>query len=309
MASSGKRGVVRKLRIGVQLPGSERRVPWSEYLAMARTAEEVGFDSIRVGDHLLYRDEGRPDRGPLELWTLLGALAAATSRIRLGSHVACVAFHSPALIAKMAATVDAISDGRFVLGVGAGWNEVEFRAFGMPFTERVGRFEESFDIVRRLLAGERVTSTGRFWSVDEAVLVPPPAHRVPLMIGANGDRMLSIGLPHTDWWSSWFTDYGNSVAGYTKTHARVSTAAERAGRRPEQVARSVAVLVQVDAELAARVGPNEDQPRILAELPEFLHALAEAGADEAVLVMQTTMTESAIRALGEVLGALDGAAR
>src|SRR5919109_4713960 len=157
-----------RLRVGVQLPEVERVVRWPEYLAMARAAEECGFDSIWLGDHLLYRGDGRLERGPWEAWTLLAALAAATERVRLGPLVACAGFHPPGLIAKMAASVDEVSGGRFVLGLGAGWNEEEFRAFGLPFDRRVARFEEAFEIIRRLLAGERVTFAGRFNELDDA---------------------------------------------------------------------------------------------------------------------------------------------
>src|SRR5207244_7945002 len=144
-----------------QLPEVEREVRWPEYRAMARAAEEVGFDSIWVGDHLLYREGGRPERGPWEAWTLLSAMAAVTERVRLGPLVACAAFHPPGLIAKMAATIDEISGGRFVLGLGAGWNEVEYNAFGIPYDHRVSRFEESFEIVRGLVGGGRVPARGR----------------------------------------------------------------------------------------------------------------------------------------------------
>src|SRR3954452_9402831 len=124
---------------------------------MARAAEAAGFDSIWMGDHLLYRGDGRGERGPWEAWTLLSALAAVTERVELGPLVACASFHPPGLIAKMAATLAEVSGGRFVLALGAGWNEAEFRAFGIPFDHRVARFEESFTIIRRLLDGERVT--------------------------------------------------------------------------------------------------------------------------------------------------------
>src|ERR687894_3022013 len=157
------------MRIGIQLPEVEREVRWPEYLALARAAEEGGFDSIWVGDHLLYRGDGRPERGPWEAWTLLAALAACTERVELGPLVACTAFHPPGLIAKMAATIHEVSGGRFVLGLGAGWNEDEFRAFGLPFDHRVSRFEESFTIIRCLLAGQRVALRGRHFDVDDAV--------------------------------------------------------------------------------------------------------------------------------------------
>ncbi|MGZ4109958.1 MAG: LLM class flavin-dependent oxidoreductase, partial [Actinomycetota bacterium] len=162
----------RPLRVGVQLPEVERDVRWLEYLAMARAAEEVGFDSVWVGDHLLYRGDGRPERGPWDAWVLLSAIAAVTDRVRLGPLVACAAFHPPGILARMAAGVDEVSGGRFVFGIGAGWNETEFRAFGIPFAERVARFEDTFDAIRRLLAGERVTVAGRFVALEDAVVLP-----------------------------------------------------------------------------------------------------------------------------------------
>src|SRR5438128_2710334 len=224
------------LRVGVQLPEAERVVRWPEYLAMARAAEEAGFESIWLGDHLLYRGDGREERGPLEVWTLLAALAAETSRVRLGPLVACASFHPPGLIAKMAATIDEVSGGRFVLGLGAGWNETEYRSFGIPFDRLVSRFEESFEIIRRLLAGERVSFEGRFQRVEDAVLMPRPARPVPMMIGTTGPRMLEITLPHVGTWNTWYSWYGNTAAGFAALGAGVASA----------VRRSACVLVAVD---------------------------------------------------------------
>src|SRR3954467_7167287 len=198
------RSVSQPVRVGIQLPEVEREVRWPEYLAMARAAEEVGFDSIWLGDHLLYQE---PERGPWEAWTLLSALAAVTERVELAPVVACPGFHPPGLLAKMAATIDEVSGGRFILGLGAGWNAREFAAFDIPYDRRVARFEEAFAIVAPLLAGERVTFMGRFHSADDAVLLPEPARRVPIMIGSNGPRMLSIALPHADVWNTWYADY------------------------------------------------------------------------------------------------------
>ena len=290
------------MRIGIQLPEVEREVRWPEYLAMARAAEAGGFDSIWLGDHLLYRGDGRPERGPWEAWTLLAALAAATERVRLGPLVACAGFHPPGLIAKMAATVDEVSGGRFVLGLGAGWNEREFRAFGIPFDHRVSRFEESFAIVRGLLGGERVTIAGRFWQADDAVLLPAPARRLPLMIGSNGPRVLGIALPHVDAWNTWWDDYGNSTEGFAALNARISAAARDAGRAPEDVERSACVLVALGRATGARTGGSEAPPvtgppqRIAAHLRE----LGEAGAGEAILVADP-IDERAIRELAEVV--------
>jgi probable F420-dependent oxidoreductase len=294
-----QRIVLREMRIGIQLPEVEREVRWPEYLAMARAADEGGFDSIRVGDHLLYRGDGRPERGPWEAWTLLAALAAATERVRLGPLVACAGFHPPGLIAKMAATIDEVSGGRFVLGLGAGWSEAEFGAFGIPYDHRVSRFEEAFAIVRGLLAGERVTLAGRFWQADDAVLLPRPARRVPLMIGSNGPRVLGIALPHADAWNTWFDDYGNSAEGFAALNERISAAARAAGRPPEDVERSACVLVALGGagERPAQAAPVAGAPeRVAAHVRE----LAEAGADEAILVADP-ITERSIRELAEAV--------
>ena len=289
------------MKVGVQLPEAERVVRWPEYLAMARAAEEVGLESIWLGDHLLYRDDGREERGPLEVWTLLAALAAVTERATIGPLVACASFHPPGLIAKMAATVDDVSRGRLVLGLGAGWNETEYRAFGLPYDHRVSRFEESFEIVRRMLAGERVTLDGRFWQADDLVLMPPPGRRIPLMIGSNGERMLSIALPHVDWWNTWYASYGNTVEGFAELNGRISEAAEQAGREPSEIARSTAVLVELDPGAVKRPHSDEEAlPIALDGLRAHLDGLAEASADEAILILRP-IDEASIRAIGSVL--------
>jgi alkanesulfonate monooxygenase SsuD/methylene tetrahydromethanopterin reductase-like flavin-dependent oxidoreductase (luciferase family) len=286
------------VKVGVQLPEAERVVRWPEHLAMARAAEEVGLDSIWLGDHLLYRDDGREERGPLEVWTLLAALAAATVRVTLGPLVACASFHPPGLIAKMAATVDDVSGGRLVLGLGAGWNETEYRAFGLPYDHRVSRFEESFEIVRRMLAGERVTLAGRFWQAEDLVLMPPHERRIPLMVGSEGERMLAITLPHVDWWNSWYSWYGNTVEGFVELNARIDTAAERAGRDPAEIARSTSVLVELDTDAVKRPHSDRDVwPVTLHGLAAHLAALSAAGVDETILILRP-IDEESIRAVG-----------
>ena len=287
--------------VGVQLPEVERDVRWPEYLAMARAAEESEFESIWLGDHLLYRDDGREERGPWEAWTLLAALAAATERVRVGPLVACASFHPPGLLAKMAATVDEVSSGRLVLGLGAGWNEIEYRAFGLPYDHRVSRFEESFEIVRRMLAGERVTFDGRFWQAEEAVLLPRPAQRIPLMVGSNGPRMLEITLPHVDAWNTWYARYGNRPEGFAELDAQVTAAAQEVGRDPAEITRSACVLVELDPDAIARPhGDHESATVGPDQLPAHLDALAGAGADEAILVLRP-ITEDSIRAVGAAL--------
>lgn len=267
------------MRVGIQLPEVERVVPWPEYVALARVAEEVGFDSIWIGDHLLYAD---PPRGPWEAWTTMAALAASTTRVTIGPLVACLAFHPPAVLAKMAATIAEISDGRFVLGLGAGWNEVEFRAFGIPFERRFEHFAAGFDVVRRLLAGD-------------PVLQPPP-RPVRLMLGSKGPRMLELALPHVQVWNTWFTSYGNTAEGFERLHTRLGIAG---------VERSACVLVSfdggVDRSNAAHAPPIEGT---IGQIAARLVELSEAGADEAILVV-SPITERSIRVLGDVVAALN----
>src|SRR5438093_9527933 len=133
-----------RVKLGVQVPEVERVVPWRELAEMAGGIEAIGLDSIWVGDHLLYRFPDGTLRGPWECWTTLAALAAVTSRVELAPFVASTAFHNPAMLAKMAATIEEISGGRLILALGAGWNRTEFEAFGFPFDHRVSRFEEAF---------------------------------------------------------------------------------------------------------------------------------------------------------------------
>ncbi|GBC86304.1 Pyrimidine monooxygenase RutA [bacterium HR12] len=294
--------MTRPLRIGIQLPEVERDVRWPEYAAMARAAEEVGFDSIWMGDHLLYRGDGRPERGPWEAWTMLAALAAVTERVNLGPLVASAAFHAPAMLAKMAATVDEVSGGRLVLGIGAGWNRVEFEAFGFPYDHRVDRFEEAFAIIRRLLAGERVTFHGRFHRVEDVVLLPPPRRSPPIMLGSSGPRMLEIAIPHVQAWNAWFDLFGNTPEGFAAESAKATAAAERAGRDPSEIERSACVLVVLDRSAGERPIPEgcpplEGSPETIAR---GLRAFAEAGADEVICVV-SPITERSIRTLGEAI--------
>jgi len=285
------------MKIGVQLPEVEREVRWPEVRAIALAAEEARFDSIWVGDHHLYRRADPPERGPWEAWTQLAALAAVTSRVTLGPLVAATAFHPPGVLARMAASVDEISGGRFVLGIGAGWNEAEFRAFGLPFDHLGSRFEESFEIVRRLLAGERVTLAGRFHRADDALLLPAPARRVPIMVGSSGPRVLTRALPHVDAWNVWYDLYGNSSEGFAARNKEVDAICGEVGRASREVQRSACVLVAFGK---GGERPHNAPPVSPERLRSHLRELADAGADEAILVIDP-ITEAGVRDLAERL--------
>lgn len=158
---------------------------------IAQRAEESGFDSLWLYDHMLYRGEGHPTIGIWECWTFLSALADATKNVELGTLVACNSFRNPALLAKMAITLDEVSQGRLILGVGAGWNKPEYEAFGWPIDHRVSRFEEALQIIRPLLKEGRVDFAGKYYQAKDCEIRPmgPRAGGPPLMISSFGKRM------------------------------------------------------------------------------------------------------------------------
>src|SRR3954468_15787373 len=187
----------RRMKIGVLASlgeGSmgERAKRYADIQAMAQTAEQIGLDSFWLADHLIYRYPEKDENGCWEVFTFLSGVAAATSRIALGPLVACTSFRNPALLAKMADALDEISGGRFILGLGAGWHEPEYTAFGWPFDHRVGRFEEAMQIIAPLLRKGKVDFHGQYYDATDCVLRPrgPSPAGPPLMIGGTRPRML-----------------------------------------------------------------------------------------------------------------------
>lgn len=304
--------MTRPLRVGVQLPEVEREVRWLELVDLARAIDDLGFDGIWLGEHLLYRWASRPARGPWEAWTLMAALAASTSRATIGPLVACTAFHNPALLAKQAATIDEISGGRFVLGLGAGWNETEFRAFGIPFDHRIDRFEEAFTIIRTLLRDGAIDFDGRFYQARDCELLPRPRPGgPPLLIGSNGPRMLRIAAPHVDAWNTWYADTGNSPAGVAPLMAIVDAAARDVGRDPAEIARTVAVHVRMPGGMGRTMGDDTTTARIaplegeLETIAAGLRAYADAGVAEVQIVLDP-IDRPSVERLAAVLAILDG---
>ena len=301
----------RPLKVGVQLPEVEREVRWPEVLDMVRAIEDLGYDSIWVGEHLLYRWPDRPARGPWEAWTMLAAIAAATTRVEFGPLVACTNFHNPALLAKQASTIDDISGGRLILGLGAGWNDTEFRAFGFPFDHRIDRFEEAFTIIRTLLREGAIDFDGQFYQARDCELLPrgPRPQGPPLMIGSKGPRMLKITMPHADSWNVWFADTSNSPDGVPPLRELVDAACRGVGRDPAEVERTVAVQVRlpggqgrVQGEYAKDAPPPlEGDP---AHMAQVLRAYAAQGIGHVQLVMDP-ITRGSIEAFAPVLRLLD----
>jgi alkanesulfonate monooxygenase SsuD/methylene tetrahydromethanopterin reductase-like flavin-dependent oxidoreductase (luciferase family) len=303
----------RPLKVGVQLPEVEWEARWTDLRAIALRAEELGFDSAWYGDHLLYRRPGDDRaRGPWEAWTVLAGLAEATSRITLGPLVAATAFHAPAMLAKQAATVDEISGGRLVLGLGAGWNETEFAAFGFPFDHRIGRFAEAFTIIRTLLREGAIDFAGEFFTARDCELVPRPRPGgPPLLIGSSGPRMLEIAAPHVDSWNAWFDAFGNRPEGIAPLRERVDAAALAAGRDPAAIERTVAVLVRLPGGRGRVQGDTakDSVPAVTgssSEIAATLRAFAAEGIAHVQLVVDP-ITLASLDALAPVLEELDRA--
>lgn len=301
----------RPIKVGIQLPEIERPVRWPELATMIRRIEDLGFDSIWTGDHFLYHMADGTSEAPWDAWSLLAAAAAITSRVSLGPLVTPVGFYNPAVLAKKAATVDEISGGRLILGLGAGWNEVEFRGYGVPFDHRISRFEEAFTIIRTLLQEGEIDFEGKFFSARDCQLVPRSRPGgPPIMIGSLGERMLNITLPYVRSWNVWHTDTGNSVAGVAPLLERVATACARVDRDPATLDATVCVLVRMPGGRGRRQGdgnvdttpnPLQGPPEAIAE---ELRAYARAGVSEVQLVVDPITIES-LEALAPALELLD----
>ena len=293
------------LKVGIQLPEVEREVAWGEVREIALAAEETGFDSIWVGDHLLFRDRVTGVRGPLEAWSMLAALGEATERALIGPLVAATSFHNPAMIAKKAAAVDDISGGRLILGLGAGWNEAEYSAFGFPFDQRVSRFEEAFTIIRTLIREGAIDHAGRFYTHREMELLPRARADMPLLIGSNGPRMLRIAAPHVDMWNSWYTGFDNRPEGIVALREKVDDACRQVGRDPGEIERTAAVLVQLGRG-SGRIAGSTVRPDVTPitgsheEMADSLTRFGQTGITHLQVVLDP-IDARAVTELGEVL--------
>lgn len=271
------------MKIGVvlllmELPGLERAYHWRELARMAGRCEELGFDSLWLYDHLLYRERGRTI-GIWEGWSMLSALAAVTNKAELGTLVACNSFRNPALLAKMAHTVDEISGGRLILGLGAGWNQPEYDAFGYPFDHRVSRFEEALQIIRPLLKTGQVDFAGRYYTVRDCEIAPrsPRPGGPPLWIGAAAPRMLRLTAQYADGWNTCYTSIPRSAESRLKAMRR---ACKQTGRDPADLAFSYTVSLAYPEWLGwAKEKKRGYLTGSVEELAATLHEYAAMGAD------------------------------
>ena len=291
------------MRIGVTVPmsvsdGPGRISSWPEALAFATQAESIGFDSIWVCDHFLSNPPGEPVEGIHEGWTILSALAASTRRVEVGSLVMCNSFRNPALLAKMAVTADAVSDGRLVLGLGAGWYDAEYVAFGYPTDHRVDRFEEALQIITALLSGDSVTFSGRYYRVREAALLPPPQRPIPILVAGKGPRMLTLVARHADAWNTaWF---GRPDDRLRRRLSDLEEALAAEGRDPTTLRRTVGMDVQ-DPHAAASAGPDDVPFRgSVSELAGALDEYSELGFDDVIVGLEPR-TERSLHRLADAV--------
>lgn len=234
----------RDMSFGLMLPVRERTMGgetprFTDHVAMSELAREAGFEVLWVADHLTHPD-GDETIGSWEAWTLMAALANAVPDMQIGPLVTCAGFRNPGLMAKMTEMIDEISGGRFILGMGAGWNKPEYEQFGFPFDYRASRFEESIEIVHGLLRDGKSTFDGRFWQTKEAINQPrgPRPNGAPILVGSNGDRLVHSVAKFADAWNS---DWQDSPENYVPLMAKLDAACDKVGRPRESLVRTGSV--------------------------------------------------------------------
>ena len=304
-----------------------QRTDWPSLRDACLAVERAGWDSLFLDDHLL-ADEGDPDDPKLEGWSTLAAVAALTHRLRLGLLVGANTFRNPGLTAKLATTLDHVSGGRAILGLGGGWFEREHEAFGIDFGsgfgERLDRLDESVGLIRRLLDGESVTHQGRFYEMRDALCRPRPVQaRLPILIGGSGPRKtLRTTAAYADIWNA----YGQPDA--IAAHDAVLRAHCRdLGRDEREIARTVtqdAVIRDTTADamarygelaaihgLEAKTGSDSGARYVLlagppADIADRVRAYEAVGVDEVIWIFRRPFDLETIERVGEVREALAG---
>jgi alkanesulfonate monooxygenase SsuD/methylene tetrahydromethanopterin reductase-like flavin-dependent oxidoreductase (luciferase family) len=286
------------VKVGIVLPTANHAAQpdptWNRIKSVAMRADDAGMDSVWLPDHLVFRTSGKPDRGLHEAWGILAAVAAVTTHVELGPLVAATPFRPPALQAKIAATVDEIAGGRLILGLGCGWHEPEFRAFGYPFDHRVGRFEEALAVILPMLRGERVTVRGQWVKVEDAVLVPPSTRRIPILIASSRERMNRLAARHADQWNAaWY--------GLPDDHWRARLEALHAACDAEGRDRAT---LELTAGVSIEPG-GTDQPRSVPADPSAIADALDAWQAEGVSHVQLQFTTSMDELLERVLDSVN----
>ena len=285
------------VRFGIQTP--QQNGSWQEIVALWREVDTLGFDSAWVFDHFLpiFSDPTGPC---LEGWTSLSALAMVTQHVRLGVMVTGNTYRHPAVLAKMATTLDIISQGRLILGVGAGWFELEHKTFGIPFPsmrERLQRLDEALTVITRLWTEQRVTFDGRYYQLTDALLNPRPVQQPhpPILVGATGERVaLDIVARHADIWNGF-----GSPEVFARKIAVLTEHCRKAGRDPEAIEKSALLQMTLtdDPETARRV--RKDNPDMLvgnlAEIRQQIERYIAVGVTHIILSLSAPYDYAALR--------------
>jgi alkanesulfonate monooxygenase SsuD/methylene tetrahydromethanopterin reductase-like flavin-dependent oxidoreductase (luciferase family) len=319
MAAQPTSGQARPLKVGLALPTFDAsvmgRTPrWKDFKAAAQHAEGVGFDSIWVPDHMIHNAfQPNTEFGVWECWSILTAVAAITNRVELGTLVLCTGFRNPAMIAKMADTIEEVSGGRLILGLGAGYYEREYTAYGFPFDHLVGRFEESLTIISSLLRKGRIDFQGQYYQARDCELTPrgPRSAGPPIMIGAKPDRPRALRLTaqYADYWNAFGVNRAEAVA--PMRHA-VDGACRKAGRDPKTLQRTITTVVELPdckrdvpatawTKTISSMGPVTGTPD---EIAQSLRAIAREGIDH-VQIWLEPFSMPAIDVFARVLDRLD----
>ena len=291
-----------RMKIGIILDtveGSlEGRTPtFQDLREVVQVAEQVGLDSVWLADHLIYRFPGQDESAPWEALTMLSALAASTTRITLGTLVVCTSFRPPAMVAKMADALDEVSGGRFILGLGAGWHQPEYEAFGYPFDHLASRFDEALQIIVPLLREGHVDFQGQYYSVRNCVLRPrgPSPAGPRILIGAHRPRMLQLVARYADEWNTaWHTD----PAVVKERHEPLAQACAAIGRDP------AAIEITVGTEVRLQPRKDDGTPdNAIAGTPEEiarrLQDFASVGTSHLIVALDA-VTPASVTQLGHI---------
>ncbi|BBZ69630.1 LLM class F420-dependent oxidoreductase [Mycobacterium paraseoulense] len=297
------------IRLGLQIPNFSYGTGVAELfptvLAQAREAESAGFDSVFVMDHFYQLPMlGDPDQPMLEAYTALGALATATERVQLGTLVTGNTYRNPSLLAKIITTLDVVSQGRAILGIGAGWFELEHDQLGFEFgtfTDRFNRLEEALQIILPMIAGERPTFSGKWYRVREAMANPRFRDHIPLMIGGSGEKKtIPLAARHFD--------HLNVIAGFDELPGKLEVVRRRCedvGRDPATLETSTLTTVLIDENAKPDQIPAEMTQRMVVGSPDSVAdqiktKVVDAGID-GVIINLPFYTPGVISAVGDAL--------
>jgi alkanesulfonate monooxygenase SsuD/methylene tetrahydromethanopterin reductase-like flavin-dependent oxidoreductase (luciferase family) len=255
-------------------------------------AESVGIDSLWIPDHLLFRFPEQPERGIHEAMTLWAGLAEATSKIELGTMVICVPFRNPGILAKMAVEIDEISEGRIIFGLGAGWHQPEFDAFGVSFDKKVDQFEEALEIIVPMIRDGKVDFTGTHFSAPGATMNPPAGRQIPILIASKGPRMLDLTAKWADQWNlAW---YGRFSA-FANDKSKLEAALDARSRDRASLSITAGVTVNFpDIDDIGEQAQNTDKvlSGTVEEIAEALVEYANGGVDHVILTGSTVTNET-----------------